>query len=247
MARKKRHKEEEHIDETWLIPYADMLTLLLALFIVLFAMSSVDVDKFKMLSQSLNMALNGGNGVLEYQDVKLNDIPNSFDREFDRSMFDLENKDMEQLEEIQKNINEYIEQRSLQDQLKTELSDEGLLIVIMDDALFDSGSAIVKEGSKRLAYEISEILATDPPRDIIISGHTDNVPINNAQFSSNWHLSVMRAVNFMRVILEKESLDPEKLSVKGYGEFRPVAPNDAAEGRAKNRRVELLIQPLEEK
>ena len=86
----------------------------------------------------------------------------------------------------------------------------------------------------------------NPPRHIIISGHTDNVPIHNAQFASNWELSVMRAVNFMKVLLENPNLDPRWFSAKGYGEFKPVAPNNTPEGRMKNRRVEILILPKTE-
>lgn len=83
----------------------------------------------------------------------------------------------------------------------------------------------------------------DPPRSIIISGHTDNVPIRNAGFQSNWELSVMRAINFMKVILENNRLNPSMFSAKGFGEFKPVASNDTEEGKKKNRRVEILITP----
>ena len=96
-----------------------------------------------------------------------------------------------------------------------------------------------------LAREISELLVMNPPRNIIVSGHTDNVPIRNSQFDSNWHLSVMRAVNFMKILLENDDLDPRSFSAKGFGEFEPIASNATAEGRMKNRRVEILILPNE--
>lgn len=95
----------------------------------------------------------------------------------------------------------------------------------------------------KIAKEISDLLVIDPPRNIIISGHTDNVPIHTAKFESNWELSVMRAVNFMKIILENDKLDPRWFSAKGYGEYKPVASNATKEGRAKNRRVEILILP----
>jgi chemotaxis protein MotB len=94
-----------------------------------------------------------------------------------------------------------------------------------------------------MASEIAELLIMDPPRNIIISGHTDNVPIRNSNFESNWELSVMRAVNFMKIILKNDQLDPKWFSAKGFGEFQPVAGNNTKEGRAKNRRVEILILP----
>ena len=83
----------------------------------------------------------------------------------------------------------------------------------------------------------------DVPRSIVVTGHTDNVPIHNAEYASNWELSVMRAINFMKVLLANQNLQPELFTAKGYGEFQPIATNETTEGRAKNRRVEVLIQP----
>lgn len=245
MARnRKRHKEDEHIDESWLIPYADILTLLLALFIVLFAMSSIDAVKFKELARSLNTAFTGGTGVLEYPNPQEPLV-------WDEKTEDLEKKrldaaaiiELEELKELQEEINEYIVDNDLTDSLTTELSGEGLSIAILDNALFDSGSANVKKEAVDLGMEISKYLVSNPPRSMTISGHTDNVPIHNAEYSSNWHLSVMRSINFMQVLLEKGELDPANLSAKGYGEFQPIASNDNKTDRAKNRRVEVLVVP----
>lgn len=144
---------------------------------------------------------------------------------------------------MQEKIDTYIVNERLNGKLKTSLTEEGLAITILNDILFDSGSAEVRPQDRQLAKEISQMLVMNPPRNIIISGHTDNVPIHNAQFSSNWELSVMRAVNFMKLLLENPKLDPRLFSAKGYGEFKPVASNDTPEGRMKNRRVEILILP----
>ncbi|HEY9570100.1 MAG TPA: OmpA family protein, partial [Metalysinibacillus sp.] len=95
-----------------------------------------------------------------------------------------------------------------------------------------------------VADELSQILVFDPPRNVVITGHTDNVPISTAQFPSNWSLSVMRSVNFLQQLMASNpQLDPKYFSAKGYGENKPVDTNDTDEGRAKNRRVEVLIQP----
>ena len=134
----------------------------------------------------------------------------------------------------------------MDNKLETSLSGEGLLVTIEDNVLFESGVAEVREKDQRIAREISALLIMDPPRSIVISGHTDNIPIKNNEYDSNWDLSVMRAVNFMKVLLENDKLEPEWFSAKGYGEFKPVASNDTAEGRAKNRRVEILIMPRAE-
>ncbi|MBM6618084.1 flagellar motor protein MotB [Bacillus suaedaesalsae] len=257
MSKKKKHHHEDHVDESWLIPYADLLTLLLALFIVLFASSSVDAHKFQQMAQAFNSAFNGGTGMMEFPAPLPEDQPQSANKE-DAKNEDNEKPDIDakrqaelmekaELAELQKKINAYINEKGLDNRLETRLTDDGLLITILNDVFFDSGRAEVRIGDENLAKEISELLVTKPPRNVVISGHTDNVPISTAQFESNWHLSVMRGVNFMKVILENENLDPRRFSVKGFGEFQPVATNDTAQGRATNRRVELLILPNEYK
>ncbi|PMC35251.1 flagellar motor protein MotB [Bacillus sp. UMB0899] len=252
MAKKKKHKHhDEHVDESWLVPYADLLTLLLALFIVLFAMSSVDAQKFQQIARSLNAAFTGGTSVLEYpsptpeaQTEQLN-----MDKEQSEENIEEAQKRIEQqnLQKVQDKINTYIKENNLESNLQTTLTDEGLMITILNDIFFDSGSADIRSKDVHLAREISELLVMNPPRNIIVSGHTDNVPINNSDFDSNWHLSVMRAVNFMKILIENDKLDAKAFSAKGFGEYKPVASNDTKEGRQKNRRVEVLVLPYEQK
>lgn len=242
---KKKH-DEEHVDESWLIPYADLLTLLLALFIVLFSMSSIDAKKFEQLARSFNSEFNGGTGVLDYPSPTPNEKMeqlNKQEEEDKKEEQSLDAKEKEELKEVQNKINEYIESKNLNMDLKTTLTDEGLLVTILNDIFFDSGKANIRQKDEHLAREISELLVMNPPRNIIISGHTDNIPINNAEFDSNWELSVMRAVNFMKIVIENDKLNSEHFSAKGFGEFKPVASNDTKEGRQKNRRVEVLILP----
>lgn len=141
--------------------------------------------------------------------------------------------DQQELLTVQQKVNAYMEENGIKDKLQTSLTDEGLLISIRDNVFFASGRADVRPEDIRLAKEISNLLVMDPPRSIIISGHTDNVPIRNAGFQSNWELSVMRAINFMKVILENNRLNPSMFSAKGFGEFKPVASNDTEEGKRK--------------
>jgi chemotaxis protein MotB len=248
MAKKKKH-DEEHIDETWLIPYADMLTLLLALFIVLFAASSVDANKFEELAKALNIAFIGGTGVLDQPSPVTTHDPSVIERPKEDDDSEEEEdpitteEDIQELEELKKKIDQYISDNNLSLSLQTALTKEGLLITILDNALFSSGSAQVRPDAQDLAIAISNLLVTDPPRRISIGGHTDNIPINTPQFRSNWDLSVMRAVNFMKILLENDNLEPSRFSSTGYGEYSPVASNETEEGRAMNRRVEVLILP----
>ncbi|MBU8787169.1 MULTISPECIES: flagellar motor protein MotB [Bacillus] len=248
--KKKKHKDhEEHVDESWLIPYADLLTLLLALFIVLFAMSSIDAKKFDMLSKSFNAVLTGGTGVMDYSSFVEPKSPTQEDgkkpdEQKVAKQSDSKQKDQEALKKIQEQVNQFIKDKKLEKQVNTKLTDEGLLLSIEDNIFFDSGKAEVRQQDVPLAKEISDLLVLNPPRNIVISGHTDNVPIKNSQFKSNWHLSVMRAVNFMSLLIENPKLDAKTFSAKGYGEYKPIASNRTEEGRRKNRRVEILILPM---
>ncbi|MDX1770639.1 MAG: flagellar motor protein MotB, partial [Planococcaceae bacterium] len=165
MARKhKKHRHEEHIDESWLIPYADLLTLLLALFIVLFASSTVDVQKLENLSVVFNEIFDGGMGVMENPSpapLPIPEAPNESDQESSAFI-----EDQKSLEEIQNRVDEYIAVNELESQLATELTDEGLLLTIRDSVLFDPGSANIKTEYSQIAAEIATLLEFDPPRSI---------------------------------------------------------------------------------
>ncbi|OMP68132.1 flagellar motor protein MotB [Domibacillus epiphyticus] len=238
MGKHKKHKKhEEHVDESWLIPYADLLTLLLALFIVLFASSTLDAKKFQAIAAVFSNEFTGGTGVMDFPSPVEDTMQETDEQE------GLKAADREELEEMQKKMTAYIKENNLQDKVETVLNGEGLLLRIRDNVLFNSGAAEIQPDQLKIAEEISNLLVMDIPRSIIISGHTDNVPIGTAQFASNWELSALRSVNFMKEILKNEKLDPRLFSSKGYGEYQPIASNVTKSGRAQNRRVEILILP----
>lgn len=253
MEKKYKHQsEEEHTDETWLIPYADLLTLLLALFIVLFASSQVDQFKFEQISKSLSGAFTGGFSFLQPSSVVPpdNNVNLSYFTEQERrDGNDLSNSEIleriqqetEDLNALKMQLDVYIADNGLTDALETHLNQQQLMITISDSALFDSGSAVVKQESQLLAIAIADMLEAHAQYEIIIAGHTDNVPIRTAEFPSNWDLSAKRALNFMKILLANSESDPARFSTVGYGEYRPIASNETAEGRAENRRVEVSI------
>lgn len=248
--------KEEHTDETWLIPYADILTLLLALFIVLYAMQAVDAKKFEQMSQAFSAALNsggGGAGILNESAVIRSDGSKSSmvdatpknhtksrNRERDEYMLHAK-QEQQQLEQLQNKMNQYIANNGLTDQLNTKLNHSELKITIKDSALFDSGRANLKPDSKQLAATVGDMMKQYQGFSVVISGHTDNRPIRNSRFDSNWDLSSARALSFMKVVLERSGIDPKQFQAVGMGEYHPVADNDSAEGQAKNRRVEVSI------
>jgi len=240
------------VDESWLIPYADILTLLLALFIVLFAASELDSKKYAEISNSFNSALQGGTGVLEHETPvdhidDTSQIPKLGEVDKHEEIKEMTpEQDKKELGELQEMIEGYIKEKGLSSKLQTDLTSQGLLLTITEGVLFTPGNAEVTGVSRQTARDISHILVTDPPREIKIEGHTDNRPIHTSKYPSNWELSSSRAINFMKVLLENKKLDPQKFSATGYGEFHPVSTNDTVEGRAKNRRVEVLILPYKQ-
>ncbi|KXH78823.1 flagellar motor protein MotB [Sporosarcina sp. HYO08] len=243
MSRRRKRKRKDHtVNESWLLPYADLMTMLLALFIVLFSSSSIDSDKFSKMSTVFSEVFDGGTGIMDNSARGMQPITNpNIVIEHEEFTF-LE--DQKSLAEIQNRVNDYISSHQLEDQFETLLTDEGLLVTIRDNILFSTGEAKVSAEHADLADDIAELLVFDPPRHIVVTGHTDNVPIQTSEFDSNWELSAMRAVNFLKIIVENESIDPIYYSAKGFGEYQPIASNDTEAGRSKNRRVEVLIEPL---
>ncbi|MFD1204457.1 MULTISPECIES: flagellar motor protein MotB [Sporosarcina] len=243
MSRKrKRKKDDGHIDESWLLPYSDLLTLLLALFIVLFASSSLDEAKFSQISSVFNQIFDGGKGVMDDAAPTSVPVPKDSSGEENENSSYLE--DQKSLEGIQEKLDDYIAVHELENQFETQLTDEGLLVTIRDSILFETGKATISPQYENMAKDIANLLIFEKPRQIVITGHTDNVPIHNAEFEDNWELSAKRALNFLKIIISSNGLDPKLFSVKGYGDTEPIASNDTSEGRSKNRRVEVLIQPL---
>lgn len=264
------HKEEheEHMDETWLIPYADLLTLLLALFIVLFASSNLDQKKFGGITKSLKVALGGGDGIFPDPSpvVVISDISDPIysvttpvPPESKNGTGSKNEKTTPKLllgnRSIRPPIGRVIRWSQLEDQLKSTFETgalathftlryvkNGLVISISDTALFDPGSDQIKPNKRPFIHDISQILARYPTQ-VTISGYTDDRPIHTAAFPTNWHLSSSRAVNTLTAILNQNPhLDPARFSAIGYGRYRPIATNDTESGRRQNRRVEIFIQ-----
>lgn len=241
MAKKKHSKpHEEESGEAWLLPYSDLMTLLLALFIALFAISQTDQQKMNQLAQAFSAAFNiGGPSFFNQAGPnagRMAELHSDEDR--GNNAYIQENQ---QLEDVKEQLDEYIEQNQLEDELSTELADEGLMIRIKEKALFPSGSAELVGDSQKIGPVVASLLGTIPQR-VLISGHTDNIPISTPQYPSNWELSSYRAMNFMKFLLSlNPNLNPARFSAIGYSEYRPIADNSLEEGRTKNRRVEILI------
>lgn len=233
--RKKKQHHEEHVDETWLIPYADMLTLLLALFIVMFAMSQVDKEKMARASAQFNVIFSGGSGSSLLEEDGTTIVP----EEANASQTENALEDS-QMNAIKNSLQQEIENKGYGDKVKVGLNGEGLEISIQDAVLFNSGDAAIVNNISPLLLEISSMLK-NLDNTIKVVGHTDNVPIKNGNYRSNWELSAMRAINVMNFMTSSGGLNPNKLSIQAYGEYMPKYDNSTADGRSRNRRVEIFV------
>lgn len=234
--KKKKIHHEEHVDETWLIPYADMLTLLLALFIVMFAMSETNKAKLQRVSDQFSIIFSSGSSVLQKDDRSIISPEQPSNRTIAANTMLEEDK----MNELKRNLEEQMKNTGYSDKVKVELNNDGLEISIQDVVLFNSGDSNVLQEAYPFLIQISKMLY-NLDNDIRIVGHTDNVPINNSKFRSNWDLSAIRAINVMNFMVSSGGIHPEKLSIQAYGEYKPKYDNSNDVNKAKNRRVEIFI------
>lgn len=226
MAKKKQKKENS---ERWLLTYSDLITLLMIFFVVMYSMSSVDSQKYEELAGSLSNSmgiLQGGTGITN----GTNGTNSSTSLEQILSVDG----------EIQQKLQKYLESHNLTQQVSIHVDPKGLTLSFDDNILFDSGKADIQSTYKQHLLEICDILKAFT-NDVVVEGHTDNVPISNSKFTSNWELAAIRAINVVHFFIDEGGLPASKLSAISYGEYRPIASNDTPEGRAKNRRIDIVL------
>jgi chemotaxis protein MotB len=248
-------------DERWLLTYADMITLLMALFIVMFSISSVNTSKFDALQKSLKEAfsghvLPGGDAVMQTggnpkgQETPKVEPPvpaiqplirKEFQKEQQKKQGAKQGTEDEQFKQVKRNIDQYAQQHNLKKKVTTEITRRGLVIrLLTDGVLFDSGEAKIKPGAMPLMEKIAGLLQVDQEHPINVEGHTDNVPIHSSQFPTNWELSTARAASVVRLLIA-DNAPAERLGAVGYAQLHPIASNDSAGGRSRNRRVEIVL------
>ena len=241
MKRRKAEVEEAN-RERWLITYADLITLLLIFFIVLFTFSNIDAKKFAGIAEALSKALGGGGGmVLEGPGPSVvAGAPVSQERVETKFSLSAEAKETLQLQKIKEQIEKYAKEQGLAARVTARIEERGVVVSIQDTVLFPLGSADLTPQARVIVRKVGEILlSTD--NYIRIEGHTCNLPINTARFPSNWELSVARATSVVQELLHTVNFPPQRLSASGYGEYRPIAPNDSEANRQKNRRVDFVV------
>jgi chemotaxis protein MotB len=278
------HAEHEN-DERWLLTYADMITLLMALFMVLFSISSVNISKYQTLQQSLKAAfsgsiLPGGRSIMQSGSqsttahtpataeipslVPLNPVaaakanPSIASSKANQSSASLNSKQLEaalnsmsaalreqaSLASLKQKLDAYAKEHGLAHDVQTVIDRRGLVVrVLTDQLLFASGQATLQPVGFPLLNEVAQLLNVDKSHPITVEGHTDNVPISSSQYPSNWELSTDRATTVVRYLITK-GVNRERLGAVGYADLHRLASNATAAGRAKNRRVEIVLQRI---
>lgn len=217
-------EDDEPTAPFWMTTFSDMVTLLLTFFVLIVSMSEVKIERF----QEALSHFKGQTGVLDYETMVPSPptIPEDVYRKREESLNELL---------------EYLKANNLEDKVEVNLTEEGVHVSIVDSVMFRSGRADLLQTAEAILVKVGEVL-TPLAKGIVVEGHTDNRPIRTSQFPSNWELSGARASSVVRFFLEQEAaLDPVSYKTIGFGEFRPVATNKTAEGRGRNRRVEILF------
>ncbi|MFC6465680.1 flagellar motor protein MotB [Marinilactibacillus sp. GCM10026970] len=256
MARKVKKPSGGGGAPAWMTTYSDLMSLLLTFFILLFSMSAVSEEKFKEVAESLRMALAGSSNdsILESDGRSITDLNNVDIEQAD--IADLPAPDVEatsdpnaiplEVQELYETANEYMLEQGIESDLTISRDADGVYIDIQESILFTSGSSNITTSGEETLTTLSGLFDLFD-NSMIIEGYTDDVPMNSAQFPSNWELSTGRAVSVLRYLSEESGLTPSRLSAKGYGEYAPVVPNDSAENRALNRRVNIIIMHKDRK
>lgn len=259
---KKKPDEPPKGAPAWQSTFADLMNLLLCFFVLLFSMSTVDAQKFEEVVASFNQTFSIftagataiGDGVLISNGVsqlnELDDYINSTGKMDDgeivsedvaQAQQQLEEAQLEEAEELAEKIQEAVDERGMGEDIDLDVTTQYVQLTLKGALLFDSGSTLLKEEAKPVLDQVGVILEKYAEGTIEIEGHTDNVPMSGAKYSNNDELSSGRALSVFNYVLSVTNLNPANIKHAGRGEYVPVADNSTAEGRAKNRRVEIKI------
>jgi chemotaxis protein MotB len=251
------HDGEHENDERWLLTYSDMITLLMALFMVLFSISSVNTSKFESLQRAMQDAfsgkiLSGGKSIQQTgSETEANrpaatpPIPaiQAITQQLDAAKQSTKSsaKESEDFKQLKQKIDAYAREHGLTAKLETTVARRGLVIrLLTDKVLYDSGSATLNPSATPLLDRIASLLRTEFDHPIVVEGHTDDQAISSSQFPTNWELSTARATAVVRFFI-RDHVAPGRLGASGYGAMHPLTSNASAAGRSRNRRVEIVL------
>jgi len=254
---RRRERRRSHVShERWLVSYADFITLLFAFFVVLYASSKADQKKQQQVSQAIDSAFhalglfaNASDKPVNLKNISVIYSGNGTQDQTGSPRNDVMDEEVvapaivkQDLSRVQQQLEKILVQQIAQHTVSIAMGKDGLVISLREAGFFSSGSAAPHPGTAPVLREIARALG-QTPYSVRIEGHTDNVPIHNDEFDSNWELSSARATCITRVLVDTGLISPERLSAAGYAQYHPMAGNDTDSGRAENRRVDLVVMP----
>jgi len=231
----------------WVVTFGDLMSLLLCFFVLLLSFSEMDKAKYKEVAGSLAKAFGIQRKVMAYQAPKgIKMVAKDFDQELiatrDREEFFAMQQRQQAGRQLKKEIETHFQE--MKDSLQVEVGEREVTIRMMGETAFDSGRADIKAQMVPLLLKVAQALE-ETPGDIVIAGHTDNVPIRSGPFKTNLELSIARAAVIAEFLLQQSGIEPRRLATMGFGQYRPLEDNAAEEGRRRNRRVEIILQAAE--
>lgn len=269
----RQHLIDDAQEAGWLMTYADLMTLLLVFFVLLFSISSVEKDKFELVINAFQVQFQGAsaaNSLIELNVIApvTTDIPqpdkidvtktsektsnsDSGDAGGDKASPDLTTHpvaatDLTEWELLVKELDASVDAAQIADHTVIEAPKDGKIVIVVDGAIFfEVGSARLNRQINRFVNVLLDTMYKHPSYRMSIHGHTDDTPINTDQFPSNWELSAVRATTVLRYLI-RGGVEPERLSATGYGDSVPLAPNNSAANRAKNRRIEFVLEKAQD-
>jgi chemotaxis protein MotB len=255
---RKKKKQEHTNHERWLVSYADFITLLFAFFVVLYSSAQVDKRRVGQLAMAIQVAFqqmgifqasNSKPALLDTEPMPFSDVQIVENAPRNEALGRLVNSPQGELSnapsrELMQNLEGQLES-ALAPEIKKHTvtvtpTREGVVVSLKEIGFFDSGSATIRPDALPTIAHFVQVIRPFPVR-VRIEGHTDNIPIHTARFDSNWELSTARATEMIKLFIAQYNVAPERLAASGYGEYYPVASNDTPEGRAENRRVDLVV------
>ncbi len=226
-------------DSVWLITYADMMTLLLVFFIMLYTLAYFETNRYKSAIESIKVKTDQDadlTGLME-----LMEVPESLDTQI--TIEDITGL-RSRREALEKDIKAIARKSSQSENISTRILDNKIIVTVKGQIMFQSGNAVLNPSALPVIDQIVQILKDYPEYAINIKGHTDDIPIATTRFPSNWELSAIRATTVLQHLIQK-GVDPHRLTATGYGDSMPLVPNTSDENRAVNRRVEFVLEKKE--
>ncbi|HHU19234.1 MAG TPA: flagellar motor protein MotB [Bacilli bacterium] len=248
---KRREKKSPKGSPAWMTTYSDMVTLILVFFVLLFSMSQIDVARFEALVESFrnrNIIFDNNSSAIDFENTTESATTREQTTDLEKDNFlgsEGLTQNQKSLEQLLSEVEGFLEENQLQDVITANRTDQGVVLILQERLLFDTSKAIIKSEARPFLDKVA-LLLSNIPNNIRVEGHTDNRQISTVQYPSNWELSGARASSAIRYLVDTGKVDQERFVSIGYGETRPIVPNDSPENWQKNRRVEIVILEVTE-